>query len=226
MQERRSWASCGPQRNAWAEGAALGGLALVWAWHASFLQRSRWWAVPVAIALGAALPAMARGARQLVSVNWAWLSAVGAAGAGYLCVPENDQYRPLIVVLVVVVILQRVAGPRSFVGLWTVAMAAVLGAGLFGATGRQSALIGALFAVAVTGLFAVVVRVRPSFTPTTFARWVMGVLPTAAAAVVARTGALSRSPGPAVAAVALTSLGLLVVTAAVVRVGADRDERA
>jgi len=182
--------------------------------------------VPVAVALGAALPCMAAGARGVVGINWAWLSAAGAAGAGYLCVPENDQYRPLIVMLAVVVVLQRLVGPRSFVGLWTIVMAAVLGAGLFGATGRQSALIGACFAVAVMGLPALVARARPSFVPTVWARWALGVLPTAAAVVVARTGALSRSPWPAVVAVVLTSLGLLVVTAAVVRYGVARAESA
>ncbi len=84
-----------------------------------------------------------------------------------------------------------------------VAIGIVLWSGLYGATGRESAIVGALFAFWPLVLVVVVCHWpgRPQPVPVT--RWIIGLIGGVAAVAVARTGALQPTIGPALLAVAI-----------------------
>ena len=107
----------------------------------------RWWAAFVAIGLAVAAVDVLPAVRRLLPVpGLAPLTIVAALGAVYLCVPETDQIPIAAFLPVVVVALEVVVRRQVGVEWYAVAGASVLWAGMFGATGRQSALVGALFA--------------------------------------------------------------------------------
>ena len=131
-----------------ALGAGIGLAVVVATYGASGLgDSSRWWAAAATVLVAVALADLLPTVRELLPIpGVAPLTLVAALGAIYLCVPETDQIPVAAIVPVVVVVLELVG--RRQVGLewYAVAAASVLWAGMFGAAGRQSALIGALFA--------------------------------------------------------------------------------
>ncbi len=123
----------------------------------------------------------------------------------YCCVPETDQV-PQVVAAVVVLITLEVSAARPMP--WWLVMTVfglVMWTGLFGATGRESALVGTLFAT--WPLVLVLARVGSPR--------VAGVIGSIAAVAVARTGGLEPTVRPALVAVAIAAL----VSAFVVLVG-------
>ncbi len=204
-----------------ASGAVVGLAAVAASWDASNLgDRSRWWAVAAAIVLAVVLAGALPLARQLLErpgflplTALAWLAAV------YGCVPETDHVRPIAMLVGMVVLLELVSGEHMPFGWQLGTMGVVLWAGLYGATGRQSALVGALFGawpLLLGPLVATVTHLTRASQPV---RWAVTVAGVGAALVVARTGALEPTIGPAWRAVAVWGAASLAVALVLAWVG-------
>ena len=179
----------------------------------------RWWAAFVAIGLAVAAVDVLPAVRRLLPVpGLAPWTIVAALVAVYLCVPETDQI-PIAAFVPVVVVALEVVGRRQ-VGLewYAVAAASVLWAGMFGATGRQSALVGALFAWWAVALLPLVHAVRPI--RSVGAGVVVAVIGAGAAVVMARSGGISDTGSNAwIAAATVAVVSFLVAIAAANVVG-------
>lgn len=139
----------------------------------------------------------------------------------YLCVPENDQIHRVATVVALVAIAEGVSRRRLPILALAVVASYVMWAGVFGATGRQSALVGTLVAWWPFVLGPLLVRWRPALARA--GPWTMGAITAiaaTAAAVVARTGALEPTIGPALIATAIAIAASLVVAAIVAAVSA------
>lgn len=186
----------------------LGGAALVLqgSWEASRLgDRERWWAavgvVLMSVALAWAVPAMRR---LLPRPGDAVLVLAGVLVAIFLCVPETDQIVRVAAVVGVLTIGEGVTRRRAPWWLMGPVVAYVMWAGIFGATGRQSALVGALVAWWPMLLLPVLALRWPGLART--GEWTRGgicLIGLLAAAAVARTGALEPTIGPALVATAI-----------------------
>ena len=179
----------------------------------------RWWAAFVAIGLAVAAVDVLPAVRRLLPVpGLAPLTIVAALVAVYLCVPETDQIPIAAFVPVVVVALEVVGRRQVGVEWYAVAAASVLWAGMFGATGRQSALVGALFAWWAVALLPLVHAVRPI--RSVGAGVVVAVIGAGAAVVMARSGGISDTGSTAwIAAVTVAVVSFLVAIAAANVVG-------
>ena len=197
-----------------ALGAATGLAAVALSWNASDLgERSQWWAASAAVLLAALLGGAWPLARRLLPrpgavplTVLAWLAAV------YSCAPETDQVLGVAMLVAMVAMVELVASEYMPFGWQLGIIGAVLWAGLFGATGRQSALVGALFGawpVALGPLAALLSHLRHS---PHLVRWAVVAIGTGAALAVARTGALATTIWPALRAVAVWGSVSLVVT--------------
>jgi hypothetical protein len=87
----------------------------------------------------------------------------------------------------------------------------VLWSGLYGATGRESAIVGALFAFWPLVLVVLVCHRPGRPQPRPVVRWAVGLIGGIAAVAVARTGALEPTIGPALVAVAIALPASLAV---------------
>ena len=117
--------------------------------------------------------------------------------AAYLCVPETDQFKG-VALLVVGIGLLEVTSREVLPAMWHGALlAVVLWAGLFGATGRGSAVVGAVFAGWVIVLPALGMAVTSGSSPRTHIVVACGAA--AASVPVARPGALATTVRPALA---------------------------
>ena len=196
-----------------ALGAGVGLAVVVTTYAASgYGEGSRWWAAALTILLAIALVDLLADVRRLLPVpGVAPLTLLAALVGMYLCVPETDQMAVAAILPVLVVVLE-VFGRRQLPVEWyAVAAASVLWAGMFGATGRQSALVGALFAWWAVALVPLVHAVRPI--RSVMAGVVVAALGAVAVAVVARTGGIADSGTAAVVAAAIAaavSFGLAV----------------
>jgi len=177
----------------------------------------RWWAAGVAILLAVVLADALVDLKVLLPTpGLAPGTIVVALVAVYLCVPETDQIAIAALIPVVVVALEVVQ--RTQVGLewYAVAAASVGWAGMFGATGRQSALVGALFAWWAVLLVPLVNRVRPIVRQQNAV--LVALIGGVAAIVNARTGGLSDSGATAaltVAAFAIVSFGFAILVVSI-----------
>ncbi|MEP1123846.1 MAG: hypothetical protein ABJH68_08160 [Ilumatobacter sp.] len=170
---------------------------------------------------------MARSARSLT-----WPSVVlpgevpavmiGVAASIFLCVPETDQMDEVGVALGVVLVLELLARRPFGPAVVAVQAGVVLAAGLYGATSRDSATVGAWFSFwpfALTSLTLLVThRLGDRVRVDSSRRILIEIVGVAAAIGVARTGAIQPTIGPAVAAVAVAvpvsiALAALVVLA-------------
>lgn len=194
-----------PTRPRWARLAvgAAGGAALVWStWDVSLSEPSRAWAAVGTVVLAALVGVGAAPLQgRLATPALPWLVLGAAAVAIYGCVPETGQMAEVGVLLACgggAELARRRALPAAFVAAGG---GVVLWAGVDGAVGRQSALVGALFAVAATLWVPVACRVWRSLRVATEPwRWVVAVVAAAAAVGMARTGGLERTAGPALLA--------------------------
>lgn len=164
-------------------------------------------AVAIVVAVAVGLPAL----QARLGLPGAVPALIGVMQfAIYCCVPETDQI-PQVVFAVVVLLALEVAALRPMP--WWLVLAVVglvMWSGLFGATGRESALVGALFAawplvLVLTGVGSSVVAAG---------------LGSVAAVAVARTGALQPTVRPALSAVAVAAF----VTLAALAVARPRGE--
>jgi hypothetical protein len=191
-----------PLRAGLSWGLPLGALVVLECWDASRLGwPSRWWAVVATLAVAAA----AAGSLPTVRARFEHPGLVpgllgGCLLAIYAAVPETDQI-PRVAVAVAAVFAVELVRRRPAPLPWHVAaVALVLWAGVFGATGRQSALLAALFAMSPLVLVAVYLG-RPSNHPAL--ALVAAGIGVAAAVGVSRTGGIEPTAGPAVLAVAV-----------------------
>lgn len=210
-------------------GAALGAVVVALAWDASDLgSASLWWAAPATVVTGAvtimAMPVVARATPTLVP----WL-VICACAATYACVPETDQIPQIALLAAAAFGVHMLTSLIGFPIHWIfhVGVAgAVLWAGMFGATGRESALIGALYA---WWPFALVLAVAHRLPPrlgkwrkldpserrparrVMFTWWQVAGVGAVATAIVARTGALQPTMPPAVIAVVIATVVSVVL---------------
>ncbi len=143
---------------------------------------------------------------------------LAAAGIVYACVPETDQMDEVATVLVVVGIVELLARRSLGVVAGVPQVALVLWSGLYGATGRASAVVGAWFAlwpIVLVGIMIGLDRIVESrrFNIGAVDRFLVAAVGVVAAFTVARTGALQSTVQPAIVAVAIavpTSLAAAV----------------
>lgn len=189
------------------------GLILVDAsWSASFALQPRAWAAVSAVAVAIVFALVLTTVRQSVACPGMVPSALGcAAVAIYGCVPETDQM-PGVGWAVAAVVIVEVARQQQLPVVWHSCVGAlVLWSGLYGATGRPSALIGALFACLPIPLLGCWIILYPRLGRVHEAwRWVILGLGCLSAVAMARTGGISPTTLPSVRW-ALVWSGLLVV---------------
>ncbi len=204
----------GPRWARLAVGGA-GGAAIVWStWDGSLSEPSRAWAAVGTVVLAALVGVGAAPLqRRLATPALPWLVLGAAAVAIYGCVPETGQMAEVGVLLACgggAELVRRRALPAAFVAAGG---GVVLWSGVYGAAGRQSALIGALFSVAATLWVPVACRVWRSLGVSTEAwRWVVAVVAAAASVGMARTGGLERTAGPALLAAGAWAAMVVAVT--------------
>jgi len=197
-----------------ALGAGLGMLVVVLAYEASrFGNPDRWWAAGGAVVIGVALADRLVDVRALLPrPGVAPLTIVAVLFAVFLCVPETDQLPIVALVPVALVFLEIVERRQMPIEWYMVAAAAVGWGAMFGATGRQSALAGALFAwwaVLLPGFISIGWKVASARSALAIAG--VGAI---AAVVMARTGGIADSWSIILASAALCgSISLLAAVA-------------
>ena len=126
-----------------------------------------------------------------------------AAVAIYGCVPETDQMPAIGWMVAGLFVIERVTRAPSSLVAQALAAGLVLWSGLYGATGRGSALVGAWFAF--WPLVLVVASAWVFGLRSSRARWAIGAIGAVAAVAVARTGAIEPTTAPALVAVAIAA---------------------
>ncbi len=182
-----------PHWRRWLVAVAVGCVVAWQSWDASSLgDPSHRWAlvalVAVAVVLGELLPdalvALADPGR-LTAVLVVSLAAI------YGCVPETDHI-PVVALVLVAGFVIELATRRTMPIAWFVAsLGLVMWAGMFGATGRERAIVGTLFAPWPIVLVALTERLVPRRRPSgRVSGLVIPAIAGIAVLVVARTGAL------------------------------------
>jgi hypothetical protein len=127
----------------------------------------------------------------------AWLAAV------YGCVPETDHI-PAVGLLIVGMLAVEVVSHEHLPVGWQLGVSGiVLWAGLFGATGRGSAVVGTLFGAWPVLIGPITARCTRLGRAHELVRWSVVGTGAVAALIVARTGALQPTTDPALRAVAI-----------------------
>ena len=189
------------------------GVVVVWrSWDASALGHNRW-AAAAAVVVMAWVAAVIPAVQRLLPTPAHLPAMLGAVTfAIYGCVPETGQIPPVAVAVTLLTVIElgthRLLPPVAL----TAAAGLVMWSGMFGATGRDSALVGTLFAFWPLVLVAAV-SARSLHTSTAGSDAPHGSIPAIAAAVVgslaaiavARTGALRPTIAPALRAVAVAA---------------------
>lgn len=196
-------------------GVATGLLIIVLTYDEAGLASShRLWAVVGVMLVGLLLPdAVIELRSRLRAPGLAPSVFLVALGTMYLCVPETDQVPVAAVVPAGVALAEVVRRDQLGVSWYALAAASVGWAGIFGSAGRQSALVGALFAWWPFLLALFIVGRRQVTARRTGAIVAVGV---AAAVGFARTGGISDSwqtVGIAVVTAVACSLGLGILVA-------------
>ncbi|CAB4862370.1 unannotated protein [freshwater metagenome] len=195
--------------------ALTAGLLIVAAcWRTSRLHEpSHLWAAATTIVLALVMT-------EAVPKLWRLLPTPGAlaiviassAAAVFACVPEtSDQMGDLALVIMVGFVLE-VFRRRQLPVWWHLGTGGlVLWSGVYGAYGRQSALIGAFFAQWPVLIVPLVLLVRPRMGRAREAlRWLIAAFGAVAAILVARTGALQPTATPALTSVAVWGAASLI----------------
>jgi hypothetical protein len=169
-------------------------------WNASFTQSSRLWAAVAALVIAALVGLSALPVRTAIRTPGILPIAItSAAIAIYACVPETDQMRPVGLTVAGLAIVE-LAIRRPLPVVWHASAGTlVMWSGLYGATGRQSALVGALFACLPILTLAGWLKVRPALTTCHEGwRWVILGVGCLICVGMARTGGISMSTETAV----------------------------
>jgi drug/metabolite transporter (DMT)-like permease len=182
-------------------------------------DRYRLWAAVATVALAVTIVHVVPIMYRLLPTPGALSSAQAACAVAIIgCVPETSNQMGFIFVLVGAGLVIEVITGTQLPQNWHMALAVVvLWSGVYGATGRQSALVGALFAMWPLVIVPLALRIvrRGEHVSEAVCGVVVG-LGAIAAVVVSRTGALNQSVWPAVVAVCLAgptslALGVLIV---------------
>lgn len=176
-----------------AIGAGLAMLVVVLSYGASnFGDPDRWWAAAVAIVIGVLLADGLVDVRAMLPTpGVAPLTIVAVLIAVFLCVPETNQL-PIVALLPGVLVALEVVQRRQWPIEWYVIAAAAVGwGGLFGATGRQSALVGALFAWWAVLLPVYVNAWRRFDSP--WRAWAIAAVAATSVMIMARTGGIATT---------------------------------
>lgn len=189
-------------------GAIIGAVVVWRSWDASSLDQRRWVIAAVILVMAAVAVALPVAQRRLTRPGLV-PGLIGVVQfAIYACVPETGQI-PQVTAAVVVLIATELGATRTLPWwVYALTMGLVMWTGIFGATGRESALIGSLFATWPILLVAAVPR----------APMAIAAIGSVAVVTVARTGALNAAREPAIRGVALgaaISLAAAVVVAVV-----------
>lgn len=203
-------------------GIAVGAFVVAISWNRSDLGGTdRWWAIVATIVVAANVAVALPRAQQLMPTPGVLpFTILCTVVAVFACVPETDQVYPVAGVVALLVIAEMVLGRRLLLSWHAGAATLVLWAGIYGATGRQSALIGAMFAWWPVVLGPLVADLwRPVATAREVSRWVITGIGAVGALVVARTGALEATAGPAVTAVVIVGWVTLVLALVVAVLG-------
>ena len=217
--------SAGSRRRALGAGVGLA-VVIVTYGPAGLEDRSRWWAAAATMAVAAVVADVLPSTRRLLPTpGLAPATIVATLVAVGLCVPETDQMAIAAFLPLGVVAAELLARRQLGVEWYAVASASVLWAGMFGSSGRESALVGALFAWWAVVLLPLANMVRP--VTSRGAPVVVAAIGAVAVVVVARTGGIADSARPAwiaAASVALVSFGSAVAALALAagRVSARR----
>ena len=150
---------------------------------------------------------------NLSPVEFPWLLGMTAL-ATYLCVPETDQMPAIGAMVASLAVVELIARRPSGTVVQLVASAIVLWSGLYGATGRQSAIVGAFFAfwpLVLVGGTALWLRWRELPVARRSERWAVGLTGGIAAVAVARTGALQPTIRPALVAAGIAAVASIAV---------------
>lgn len=153
------------------------------------------------------------------------LLSLAATATVFLCVPETDHLKGVAVLLAGMALLEVAAGEVLPFGWHALGLTVVIWAGLWGATGRPGAVVGAVFAGWVFVLPAVIpLSTGPASTPGSGVRRLRAafVIAAIAAVVVARTGALGSVLLPALYWAAAMASGSTLIALLVVRSGRPR----
>lgn len=184
------------------------------------------WAVPATVVVSLLLTSLIATVRILLPAGWVSGLLLAVTAVIYACVPETDHIVWVAAVPFTFALLELGFGRHLPFG-WSYGTAAwVLGAGVYGATGRDSALIGTYFAFWPLALLAIVVTVFPGVGGRS--RFVLAgivLIGGIAAGGVARTGALQTTIGPALWAVAIAAPASLAVGLGVGALLSGRDDR-
>jgi hypothetical protein len=146
------------------------------------------------------------------------LTLTAASIAIYGCVPETTHLPAFGLMTIGLAIVEVATRQRSAPIVFCVAAALVLWAGLFGATGRESAIVGAIFAFWPVVIVPIVTVVVPGLRRRhELVSWVISAIGAVAAVGVARTGAIEPTVGPAYLAVAIAAPSSLAIAVGVAR---------
>ena len=199
-----------------ALGAGIGLAVVVTTYGPSGLgDAGRWWAAGATILIAVLLADVLPELRRLLPIPGVGpLTIVAALVAVYLCVPETDHIPVAAFIPVALVGMELVSRRQMGLEWYAVAAASVGWAGLFGATGRQSALVGALFAWWAVALVPLLHVVRPL--PSRAAAVAVAVIGAVSVVVMARTGGIAETAEAAwlaAALIAAISFGLALLIA-------------
>jgi hypothetical protein len=150
-----------------------------------------------------------------------------AAAAIYGCVPETDQMRAMGVLTVGCLLLELITRRQLGVVVHLAVAGVLLWAGLYGASGQDRAVVGALFAFWPAVIVPLIALVWPGLLVARPepVRWVIAGLGAAAALIVARTGAIQPDVGSALRSVAIWGPVSLVAACVVVAVTTQSERR-
>lgn len=199
-----------------------------WVWRVSALNEARhtwviWGILVTAVVVAGALP---EALRVLPEPGLLTGTLVLSLAAVYGCVPETDQIPGIAVVIVAVGLIEVCTRQTMPIAWHAIAATLVLWAAMFGATGRQRAFVGGLFAFWPVLLLALVVRVVPSILRShVLARALIALLGGVGAIVVARTGGLELGRKPAARDAAIVVGVTLVASFAIAVVSRARPAR-
>lgn len=204
-------------------GLGVGGLIVALCWHTSHLgDPTRLWAavatVGAAVFVVLAVPAAYRAIPTPGALSCAQASC---AVAVFGCVPETSNQMGYVFVFIGAgLAVELVTGAQlPLAWHWTVTVV-VLWSGIYGATGRQSAFVGALFALwplVIAPLVKATLRQSRGRRVSEQTWGVVISLGSIASVAVARTGALNRSIWPAVVAVAIAAPTSITIAALVMK---------
>ena len=190
------------------------------------LDGAWWWVLPfvalIAVALTFAIPVE----QQVLPSGWVPALLIGVAAINYACVPETDPIRHLVIFPVLLAIVELWTDRRLPWGLLYATAGLLMLAGVYGATGRESALVGALFSWWPMVALPWFARRLPTLRSPRVVSLALVIVPLAGApAVVSRSGALEPTIGQALREVAVAAPLSIAVAAIVALVLQRRGDR-